>query len=91
MYFVMLTHSAVDIHVNTGANGNPIKAVRESSIILRFERATSTSQQKSAKSNRRVTKGISTLGVFRDRNQRINYLRVLIVKGYRKKSLSFIC
>ena len=28
MYLVMLTHSAVNVHVNTGANGNPIKAVR---------------------------------------------------------------
>ena len=38
MYFVMLTHSAVNVHVNTGANGNPVKTVREGSIILRFER-----------------------------------------------------
>ena len=47
VYFMMLTHSAVNVHVNTGANGNPIKAVREGSVILRFERATSMSQRKS--------------------------------------------
>ena len=50
-YFVMLTHSAVNVHGNTGANGDPIKAVTEGSIILRFERAANTSQRKSVKSN----------------------------------------
>ena len=61
----------VNVHVNTGANGNLIKAVREGSIILRFERAAITSQRKNAKSIPRV-KGISRPGVFRDHNQRIN-------------------
>ena len=36
MYFVML----VNVHVNTGAKGNPIKAVSDGSIILHFERST---------------------------------------------------
>ena len=76
MYFVMFTHLAVNVHVNMGANGNPIKAVKEGSIIL-FKRATSTSQRKSAKSNQRV-EGISRPGVFRDRNQIINYCEFLL-------------
>ena len=77
VYFVMLTHSAMNIHVNTGTNGNPIKAVREGSIILRFKRATSTSQRKSAKSNQRV-KSVSRPGVFKYCNQRINYCELFL-------------
>ena len=72
MYFMIVMHSAVNVHVNTGANGNSMKAVREGSIILSFERPTSTSQRNSAKRHRNV-KDVSRLGVFRDRNQRINY------------------
>ena len=72
MYFVMLMHSAVNVHVNTGANENPIKAVREGSIILcfkraRFERATSTSQ-------RRVPKVIEKLSACFQRSQSKNKL-----------------
>ena len=96
MYFVMLMHSAVNVHVNTGANENPIKAVREGSIILcfkraRFERATSTSQ-------RRVPKVIEKLSACFQRSQSKNKYyceRVLIVKGYndkcRNKSRSSSC
>ena len=39
---------SVIVHVNTRAKGNPMKAVRKGSIILRFERPTSL---QSAKSN----------------------------------------
>ena len=39
MYFVMLVTHSVNVHVNTRAKGNPIKAVRAGSIILRFERS----------------------------------------------------
>ena len=51
LFFVRSTHSVVNMNVSTGANGNPFKAVREDSIILPFERASSTTQRKSAKSN----------------------------------------
>ena len=67
---------------------NPIKAVREGSIILRFERPTSTSQRNSTKSNRRV-KGISRC--FQRSQSKNKLLRVLIVKGYRNKSRSPSC
>ena len=43
-----LTYSD-NVHVNTIAKGNPVKAVREGSMIFRFERPTS---RKSAKCNR---------------------------------------
>ena len=43
-YFVMLICS-VNIHVNTVAKGNPIKAVIEGSIILHFERLISTRER----------------------------------------------
>ena len=33
MYFVMLMYSAVNVHVNMGANGCHIKAGREGSIL----------------------------------------------------------
>ena len=78
MYFVVLTHCTVNVHVNTRANGNRIKAVREGSVILPFEKATNTNQRKSAKSNRRVLKRISRPDVFRDRNQIINYCEFLL-------------
>ena len=76
MYFVMLTHSAVNVHVNTGANWYPIKAVREGSIILRFE--TATSQKKSVEVIEEL-RAFQELSVFRDRNQRINYCEFLLI------------
>ena len=45
-----LTHSE-NVHVNTRAKGNPVKAVREGSIIFRFEWPTSW---KSATCNRKT-------------------------------------
>ena len=42
---------SVNVHVNTGAKGNPIKAMKEDLIIFRFERPTS---RKKAKSNRKT-------------------------------------
>ena len=63
MFFVSLVTHSVNVHVNTRAKGNPIKAVREGrSIILRFERSKIG----------RVPKVIERPGVFRDRNRRIN-------------------
>ena len=58
------------VNVNTRAKGNPMKAVREGSIIFRFERPTS---RKSAKCNKK------NQGVFRDRNHRINLLDLMSV------------
>ena len=38
MYFVMLSNAFRQrVHVNTRAKGNPMKAVREGSIIFRFD------------------------------------------------------
>ena len=58
---MMLIHS-VNVHVNEGAKGDRIKAVREGSIIFRFERPT----------RERVPKVIERPGAFGDRNHRIN-------------------
>ena len=48
IYFMMLCKAFLERTVNTIAKGNPMKAVKEASIIFRFERHTS---QQSAKSN----------------------------------------
>ena len=58
---MMLIHS-VNVHVNEGAKEDRIKAVREGSIIFRFERPT----------RERVPKVIERPGAFGDRNHRIN-------------------
>ena len=52
------THS-VNVHVNTKAKGNPMKAAREGSIILRFE----------IMQAERVREVIERPGVFRDRDK----------------------
>ena len=43
--------SGENVHINTRAQGNPVKAVREGSVIFLFERHTS---RKSAKRNRKT-------------------------------------
>ena len=48
---------AENVHVNTRAKGNPVKAMREGSIIFRFERPAS---RKSAECNRKTRR----FGVF---------------------------
>ena len=61
MYLV--THS-VNVRVNTRAKGNLMKAVREDSIIFRFDWKTYN--------RKRVPEVIGRPGVFRDRNHRID-------------------
>ena len=68
-HFMMLVMHSVNVHVNMRANGNPIKAVRDSSIILLFERLTTEI----------VPKVIKRPGVFRDRNHRINSVGLVCV------------
>ena len=60
---------SVNVHVNTRAKGNPMKAVRDGSIILRFEDLQAEI----------VPKVIERPGVFKYRNHRINLVGLVCV------------